>query len=80
MSISNFCYGTNYYHLVRLYNVDPMAKEMLTHLPVNILKLDSDDFNMVGRVGYKKLNVFRIAAYETLTTLRDNDKICFSLW
>ena len=35
---------------------------------------------MVGRAGYKKLNVFRNASYKTLTTLRDKDKLTTSLW
>ena len=35
---------------------------------------------MVGRAGYKKFNVFRIATYKTLTAFRDKDTLSFSLW
>jgi len=58
----------------------PTAREALPHLFENVAELDTEDIELVGKAGYKKFNVFRIASYDTLTTLRDKDEITTSLW
>ena len=58
----------------------PTAKEALAHLFENVLDLDTEDIELVGKAGYRKYNVFSKVSYNTLTVLRDKDKITTSLW